>query len=556
VGPDSAAVYVRTQFALPYTVEYSPDSLFQSSVSTLASATLSTLDNTKIDVLQGLSPSTRYYLRFRFSGQLDSIAGSFKTFPVPGQAGHYVLTAGSCQETADMDVFLEIPRHDPDVFLHLGDWTYPSYQLPGNYPEDWSMVELSWRRRYEEVNMREMLRDMAVDYVFDDDDFTEGGSTRNYYCDILDSTAGIFTYHRIVETFVPDTVRRKVIQGYQNYFPHYGLVDTSEGIFHKFTLGNVEVFFLDTRSTCTPLTHTLERDAQSGLYSFNPTPDNTLLRQVQMDWLLDGLRTSTADWKAICIGNVFNKSERRYIDFGLQMQLVSIPGTGSGFSLATAFSNNWSGYPADQNQLLDYIDSLGLKDIFILSGQSHNNVVDDGTNAGLPELNASGLSVADRSLSQQMQLLSLFGLPQITDSLWNGGGNGLGNNNLNNGFGKVEVFGQDSCRLSAVDKFGDVMGSVLLVHSTLLDVEDGPANAKNWTVSPNPSRDVFTIRMEGTAEYAGQFQLVNGFGAVVRSGKVKGKETQFEIAGLPAGVYVLLLSRGNSTTSQKVVVAR
>ena len=69
-------------------------------------------------------------------------------------------------------------KHHPDVFLHLGDWTYPSYQLPSNYPEDWSMVELSYRKRYEEINMREMLRDLPVDYVYDDDDFTEGGSTR------------------------------------------------------------------------------------------------------------------------------------------------------------------------------------------------------------------------------------------------------------------------------------------------------------------------------------------------------------------------------------------
>jgi phosphodiesterase/alkaline phosphatase D-like protein len=555
VGPDSACVYIRSTFPMNFDLEYSTDAQFGSGVSTLSSATRPNLDNTMIVLLQGLSPSTRYYLRFRFGGQLDSTRGSFKTFPVAGQAGHYVLTAGSCQETADMDVFLEIPRHDPDLFIHLGDWTYPSYQLPSNYPEDWSMVELSYRKRYEEIHMRDMLRDLPVDYVHDDDDFTEGGSTRNYYNDILDSTVGLLTYHRIVETYVPDSVRRKCIQGYQQFFPHYGLVDTSEGIFHKFTLGNLEAFFLDTRSTASPLSSTLKRDTQSGLYAFEPGPDNTLLRQIQMDWLLDGLQNSTADWKVICIGNVFNKSEKRYIDFGLQSQLLNVPGVGSGFSFATAFSNNWSGFPSEQNRLLNFIDSLGLKDIFILSGQSHNNVVDDGTNAGLPELNASGLSVADRSLSQQMQLLSLFGLPALTDSLWNGGGNGLNGASLNNGFGKVEVFGRDSCRLSAVDKVGEVMGSVLLLHSSLLSTTEETMTTQNWQMFPVPSADRLTIRLEQTP-FVADYQLVNEFGAVVRSGRMTDKELILKLEGLPSGVYALRVTQGTKAGVRRVVVAR
>lgn len=555
VGPDSACVYLRTTTAMPFVLEYSPDPQFQNGVVTVNSATRVELDNSKITLLQGLLPATRYHLRFRFGGQLDSITGSFKTFPVMGQAGHYVLTAGSCQETANMNVFLEIPRHDPDLFLHLGDFTYPSYQLPSNYPEDWSMVELSYRKRYEEVHMREMLRDLPIDYVFDDDDFTEGGSTRSHYAHITDSTAGIFTYHRIVETYVPDSVRRKCIQGYQTFFPHYGLVDTSEGVFHKFTLGNVEVFFLDTRSTATPLSHTLELDTQSGLYSFHPSPDNTVLRAVQMNWLLNGLQSSTADWKVICMGNVFNKSERRYIDFGLQSQLISIPNLGSGFSLATAFSNNWSGYPGDQNRLLHFIDSLNLQDIFILSGQSHNNVVDDGTNAGLPELNASGLSVTDLSLSQKMQALSLFGLPLITDSLWNGGGNGLGNNNLNNGFGKVEVYGRDSCRLSAVDEFGETMGSVLLVHSSLLRADEPLNRAKDWKLYPVPTRDALTLRLD-QPPFQGAYQLVNVHGALVASGKTQAKETRIAVEELAAGVYSLILWRGSARDVAKVVIER
>lgn len=453
-----------------------------------------------------------------------------------------------------MDVFLEIPRHNPDIFLHLGDWTYPAYQLPNNYPEDWTMVEESWRRRYAEINMREMMYNMPIDYVYDDDDFTEGGSVRNYYTDIIDSAALFVTYHRIVETYVPDSVRANVIRGYYQFFPHYGLVDTTEGIFHKFTLGNVEVFFLDTRATASPLSSTLHRDPQSALYSFAPTPDNTLLRQIQMNWLLNGLQNSTADWKVICIGNVFNQSEKRYIDFGLNSQLINIPGVGSGFSFATAFSNNWSGFPDDSQRLLGFIDSLGLKDIFVLSGQSHNNVVDDGTNAGLPELNASGLSVADRSLSQQMQALTLLGLPPLTDSLWNGGGNGLNGASLENGFGKVEVFGRDSCRLSAVDKTGEVMGSVLLLHSSLgTGMENGNANGPQFSVFPNPTDDLLNIRIDQPGKPASYF-IVNSVGGVVRSGRLPDGQAAISTEQMPTGSYRVVVTQGDAQSAQQVVV--
>jgi len=542
VGPDSARIFIRTVFAQPFTLEYATDSSFTQGLQTISSATDGQLDNSKILTLRGLNSSTRYFLRFNFGGTLDNFRGSFKTFPAPGQVGDYVITAGSCQETANMNVFLEIPRHNPDLFIHLGDWTYPAYQLSDNYPEERSLVEESWRRRYAEINMREMMHHLPVDYIYDDDDFTEGGSTRNHHVpQIIDSTVFLQTYHRIVEVFIPDSVRRNVVKGYMDFFPHYPLVDTSEGVFHRFTLGNAEIFFLDTRATASPPSATLYRDPQSALYSFAPSPDNTLLRQRQMDWLLDGLQNSTADWKIICMGNVFNQSERRYIDFGLQNQLLNIPSIGSPFSFATAFSNNWSGYPGDSRRLLRHLDSLQIKDVFVLSGQSHNNVVDDGTNAGLPELNASGLSVADRSLSNQMQNLSLFGLPDILDSLWNGGGNGLGNSNLNNGFGKVQIFGRDSARLSAVDEFGETLGSVLLLHSSSLTSNAPETVLLPWALVPNPASQMTEIHLTALRPKL-RYQIVSMLGAVVAEGPVNQMKVPIDLESLENGLYQVVLS--------------
>jgi hypothetical protein len=119
----------------------------------------------------------------------------------------------------------------------------------------------------------------------------------------------------------------------------------------------------------------------------------------------------------------------------------------------------------------------------------------------------------------------------------------------------VEVFGRDSCRLSAVDKFGEVMGSVVLVHSTLLNASETQAQEKSWRVFPSPTRDLLTIRLE-QPPYQAAYQMVNTHGAVVRSGKLKQQETQLNVEGLAAGVYSLLLTQGKRSDAQRVVVAR
>jgi hypothetical protein len=103
-----------------------------------------------------------------------------------------------------------------------------------------------------------------------------------------------------------------------------------------------------------------------------------------------------------------------------------------------------------------------------VSGDSHVNMLDDGTNAGIPEINASGLSVAefDKKLFYFIELLApALGYPAIIDSVWNKGGTGLGNTNFKNGFGTIEVFGNDSLKVCAIDEDGAIISCMTLSSS-------------------------------------------------------------------------------------------
>lgn len=62
----------------------------------------------------------------------------------------------------------------------------------------------------------------------------------------------------------------------------------------------------------------------------------------------------------------------------------------------------------------------------------------------------------------------------------------------------------------------------------------------NVTASPNPAGDVMTVRVEGVpSNHASQLLLIDLAGRVLRQAPATGKETTFDLTGLPAGMYLL-----------------
>jgi hypothetical protein len=237
-------------------------------------------------------------------------------------------------------------------------------------------------------------------------------------------------------------------------------------------------------------------------WSYNPLPSHSILGDNQMNWLLNGLSSSTAKWKFIVTGVPFNPKIYNIIQSALLAQgyAFTIAGqSGTGMRLSTSFAGYWGGYPDDVNQVIQHVTTNNINGVMVISGDTHNNVMDDGTNSYFPELNASGLSVTSTELAYQMSLYGpLIGQPPVEDSLWNGGGNGIFNTNLKNGFGKVEVFGDDSVSLCVIDE-DDVALNCMTIYAdgSVLNMAGNTYKGyldEGWSFYPNPAKDKITLQ--------------------------------------------------------------
>ncbi len=485
-----ARIYVRTHQASPIEIQYSLDSLF-STFTAIPDSTIPERDTTAIFTLPFLQPNTEYFYRISVGGTVDVKKGSFRTFPVVGATTPLRFATGSCQETANMKVFDVINRRHPNLFLHLGDFTYPSYQLDNSYPANYPTVQLAWRRRYEEIKMREMLYNVPIDYINDDDDGWAGSKyvlNHTYF----DSINGQLVNH-ITGDSIPEIHRTNVKRAYMEYFPGYSIPDTSVALYHSFIAGNCEFFFIDTRNDRDCENEAFIYNPDSNKWFFMPDTNHRIISQTQMNWLKNGLANSTADWKIIAGGVPFNKNMRRLIEVGMRLQgyafSLSSQGVNStGLHLALGFADYWPGYPASQMELLNFIHNQHVKDVVFISGDTHHNVMDDGRNGGLPELNASGMSVSTTSLAYYLNLYApVFGEPSVHDSIWNQGGNGLGNMNLKNAFGEFNVFGKDSMQMCVIDEDDTAISCFTILNSSIIGEKEIAMPDNAMKLFPVPS---------------------------------------------------------------------
>ncbi len=559
----SARMYIRTDAAMPYTIEVSTQFNYTNPIS-FNDSTRPELDNSRIVNITGLQPYTKYYYRVMIDGNQEERSGTFTTFPEDGTKGHYILATGSCQETSNMDVFDRILEIEPLMMLHTGDFTYPSYQMNQDYPENYVPAQESWRRRYNEDRMKDMLLTVPIDYVADDDD-NYNGNCAHYRTGITLDTSSGTVVNGFTLSPVPLHARENWFHSYVEYFPGYGMVDTSEGLYHSFKMGNAEFFFMDTRATADPSSEAYVYDSVANQWSFAPDSTHRIISVNQMNWLKNALTNSTADWKFLVGGVPFNKSLRRLINFGLAAQgfTFNLNGErGSGFRLAASFSDYWAGFPHQQEELLNFLESNTIKDVIFISGDTHHNVMDDGTNSGIPEMNASGLSVTNLQLAYWIDYYGQqLGQPHVGDSLWNGGGNGVNNMNFNNAFGKIEIFEDDSVQLCIIDYEGTVISCMTIVNSTVSAVEESTSSSTKFDILiyPNPSDNIFTIKLPENYFLSGKEKCritdINGrLLSAIDMENQKGKNT-FEVSVQSSpGIYLLEFNTGKKKVEKKLLV--
>ncbi len=111
----------------------------------------------------------------------------------------------------------------------------------------------------------------------------------------------------------------------------------TEGVYTKFSVGNMEVFLLDTRYF-----------AGTSASQFDPE-QKTLLGADQWSWLRAGLKASQADFKVLACGMIWNGSVR--------------PGK----------PDHWGSYPAEYGGLMSFIGQNSIDGVVLVGGDIHRS---------------------------------------------------------------------------------------------------------------------------------------------------------------------------------------
>ena len=562
VTPTTARIYVRTVSPMPVVLELADNEQFDNPIS-YSDSTRGLRDNSIIIDVSSLQPYTTYYYRWTCNNQPDITEGYFKTFPVVGERGHYTWGVLSCQEYGTYNTFESVLQNQPDLMLHNGDWTYPDYQIPGEERTDPVKLQLAYRKRYEEPKMPPVLRSSVFDYVVDNHDGIDNLNNDASVSTTTD-TAGVVTNYINYEP-TPVGAFQYMMDAYQAYFPAYPLPAPNVGMYHSYRYGNAEVFFVDVRNCGTGQDSIYRYDPVQNWWYFDPKPGSTLLGEQQLQWLKTGLQNSTADWKFIVSGVMFNKKMRKILQYAMVFQnlIINEGGQqGSGLRLAHAISSNWAGYPAEQDGLLDFLKANNINDVVVLSGHMHTNVMDDGFNSGLPEINTGPAASTGPELTWYIDsVMQVLGQGSVFDSLWNGGGMGVNNTNFKSGWGKVEIFGNDSCVIKTIDEDNVDVASMTLIHSsklTSLPIAMPAPECVVENVFPNPAKNYIDIQFckQYKPKNADRALIIDMNGKVLRNVFPATIGNRINLDGIAAGQYVFIYDYGDFIYHTNIVVAK
>ena len=274
--------------------------------------------------LKDLVPNAEYTYEIRSRGNViaDAVGQHLRTAPEIDSATVTTLAFGSCarEDAGSARVWEQMERDDPDAVVLLGDTPYID-------STDLNHQRTRYRQFAAVSEFAHLLKGRSFYATWDDHDFG-----RN-------DTNGVLPGK--------ETSRRVFLEYHAN--PSYG--DGSEGVYTNFRRGPVEVFLLDARYFA----------------AVEPSPfdpkKTTLLGAKQWLWLRSELKASTAPFKILAAGMIWNGAVR-----------PNKP-------------DHWETYAHERQALLEFIGRERISGVVLVGGDIHRTRVlsyDTTNTAGYP----------------------------------------------------------------------------------------------------------------------------------------------------------------------------
>jgi len=281
------------------------------------------VDHTLKARVGGLQPSTEYYYLWESSTGHSEI-GRTRTQPAPGSVTPLRIAFSSCQHYGwgYFTPHAHAATETLDLYLFLGDYVYERGRTQEGHVRDdrVSAVDLkTYRRKYRiyrtDAGLRALHRVHPIAHVWDDHEVENNYSDNN-----------------------PPPAPAQRLAGYRAAFewiPHTVFPAERRRVYKKLSYGAVaDIFLLDTRQYRTGSNDNLPRH---------------IVNEAQMQWLIDGLKASTAYWKVIA----------------QQVVISSDP-----FNTGDA-GDQWDAFPDDRARLLGEIERAGIVNVVFLTGDAH-----------------------------------------------------------------------------------------------------------------------------------------------------------------------------------------
>ncbi|WP_433365351.1 alkaline phosphatase D family protein [Actinoplanes sp. CA-142083] len=340
------------------------DSSFAAVVASGSVSTGPDRDHTvKVDV-SGLAAATTYWYRFGLSGSW-SPTGRTMTAPAADDAITR-LRAGvvSCAnwEAGYFAAYRHLAaRGDLNIVVHLGDYLYEygtgEFDAGGTVvrkvaPANETITLADYRTRHALYKTDPDLQGLhaSVPWVITWDDHEVAN----------DMWSGGAENHTPASEGAFATRVAAARQAYAEWMPVR--LATDGHIYRRFRYGNLfELSMLDLR--------TYRSQQASG--TANDDPSRTITGAEQMSWLVDGLVNSTAAWKIVGNPVMISRLDVGALPawlLGPLGSLIGIPSNGLVLN-----GDQWDGYNADRERLVDTLRAHATKDVVFITGDIHTS---------------------------------------------------------------------------------------------------------------------------------------------------------------------------------------